>query len=559
VAGALLVVAAASLSGEAIERALLGEAWGRLAWGPSLFRALLALHGAGLIAFGLLPTRRPTARPGGAGWQPIGPVAWGALSALTAIALVLRLWSLNSGLWFDEVLTLLDFARPSAGVILTSFPSQNQHMLYSLLAHACLTLFGESAWALRLPAVVFGIGSIWALFFLGRRLLGTTPALLACALMTASYHHIWFSQNARGYTGLLFSATLATWLWLEALDRQAWPWWIAYALALWVGFAVHVTTAFVAASHALVYLALRVNPRLGARPGHTANPETEAGWKPLAAWTLCGTLTLQLYALALPEFLRSAVHEVSLPSEWLNPLWVVREFGRALTMAWFGPVALVLGVAFIGAGYLSIARRDWRAALIMVLPAVLGGGSMLALAHNLWPRFFFFSMGFGLLVVIAGAFTAARVFGAARARPMGVAFASLMILASAATVPRCYSLPKQDFAGAREFVNRARGSGDPVVAVGLAGRAYHEYFAPRWPAPQNEAELAASLKSAARAWLVYTLPIELEAYHPEIWRVVESDFEVVRVFHGTLGGGEVYVCRERAAATEARARLVSNP
>jgi hypothetical protein len=458
------------------------------------------------------------------------------------------LWHLNSCLWFDEVLTLLDFARPSAAAILTSFPSQNQHMLYSLLAHGCIVLFGESAWAMRLPAVFFGIASLWALFFLGRRLLGTTPALLACALMAVSYHHIWFSQNARGYTGLLFSATLATWLWLEALDRQAWPWWIAYALALWIGFSVHMTIAFVAAAHALVYFALRMNPRRGARTGHTRNPETEAGWKPLAAWALCGTLTLQVYALALPEFLRSAVGEVSLPSEWLNPLWVVREFVRAFTMAWLGPVAVLVGVVLIGAGYLGIFRRDWRAALLMVLPAILGGGTMLALAHNLWPRFFFFSMSFGVLVVIAGAFAVARMFGSERSRPLGVALASLMIVASAATVPRCYALPKQDFTGARDFVERERSAGDPVVAVGLAGRAYHDYFAPGWAAPQSESELDAARKSASSTWLVYTLPIELKAYHPEIWKVVERDFEVVRVFYGTLGGGEVYVCRERAAA-----------
>ena len=63
-----------------------------------------------------------------------------------------------------------------------------------------------------------------------------------------------------------------------------------------------------------------------------------------------------------------------------------------------------------------------------------------------------------------------------------------MILASAATVPRCYALPKQDFAGARDFVEHARGAAEPVVAVGLAGRAYHEYFAPKWSAPATKPE-----------------------------------------------------------------------
>ena len=55
----------------------------------------------------------------------------------------------------------------SFGADLSTFSEQNQHFLYTLLAHAPSVLFGESAWALRLPAVFFGIGSIWALYALG--------------------------------------------------------------------------------------------------------------------------------------------------------------------------------------------------------------------------------------------------------------------------------------------------------------------------------------------------------------------------------------------------------
>ena len=42
------------------ERALLGAADGSLAWGPALFRILLVVHGATLIAFALRPRKRPS-------------------------------------------------------------------------------------------------------------------------------------------------------------------------------------------------------------------------------------------------------------------------------------------------------------------------------------------------------------------------------------------------------------------------------------------------------------------------------------------------------------------
>jgi hypothetical protein len=41
------------------------------------------------------------------------------------------------------------------------------------------------------------------------------------------------------------------------------------------------------------------------------------------------------------------------------------------------------------------------------------------------------------------------------------------------------------------------------------------------------------------------LPVEVKAYRPGIWQIVEKEFEVVKIFPGTLGGGEVYVCRQR--------------
>ena len=67
-------------------------------------------------------------------------------------------------------------------------------MLYTLLAQACTAMFGESAWSLRLPAAVLGVGGIWALFVFANQITNAREALASCALLTVSYHHIWFSS-----------------------------------------------------------------------------------------------------------------------------------------------------------------------------------------------------------------------------------------------------------------------------------------------------------------------------------------------------------------------------
>jgi hypothetical protein len=120
-----------------------------------------------------------------------------------------------------------------------------------------------------------------------------------------------------------------------------------------------------------------------------------------------------------------------------------------------------------------------------------------------------------------------------------------MILASAVTVPRNYAYPKQDYTGARDYVESHRGPNDVVVAVGLAGVAYERYYAPAWSVAQTEAELELVRRGGGNTWLVYTLPVEVKAYRPGVWQTIQSDFTIVKVFPGTLGGGEVVVCRQR--------------
>src|SRR5204863_2636238 len=172
------------------------------------------------------------------------------------------------------------------------------------------------------------------------------------------------------------------------------------------------------------------------------------------------------------------------------------------------------------------------------------------LGHNLWPRFFFFSMGFALLIAVHGAVELPRVLSHIPmlrghcATGAGYALAGLMIVVSTTTVPRCYTLPKQDFTGARAYVESEFRAGDAIAVAGLAQHAYARYYAPSWKVVSTPEELAALRANASRTFLVYTLPIEMRAAHAELWHTIEADFQTERIFRGTLGGGEVYVCRD---------------
>ncbi len=54
------------------------------------------------------------------------------LATILFTAFVLRLYGLNNGLWYDEIMTYVNYANTPFGEIITTFHSQNNHMLYSL-------------------------------------------------------------------------------------------------------------------------------------------------------------------------------------------------------------------------------------------------------------------------------------------------------------------------------------------------------------------------------------------------------------------------------------------
>ncbi|HUU35417.1 MAG TPA: glycosyltransferase family 39 protein, partial [Vicinamibacterales bacterium] len=183
--------------------------------------------------------------------EPAAPAWTIALGAVLALAAGLRLPGLDAQLWFDEIATLVISIRQPLAAILTEFPGVNQHPLYSVLAHGAVGAWGESPWVVRLPAMVFGVVAVWTVWDLGRTVLTRTEAIVAALLVATSSHHIWFSQNARGYT-MLASFTLVT---TTALLRIAMTGerrhYVLYAVAAVAGVYTHLTMAFVLAAHVL--------------------------------------------------------------------------------------------------------------------------------------------------------------------------------------------------------------------------------------------------------------------------------------------------------------------
>lgn len=474
------------------------------------------------------------------------------LAAILALAAAARIIGLDAALWYDEIFTLTHYVRAPLGQVLTDFSSLNNHMFYSLQAKAAVALLGESAWALRLPAMLFGLASLVILWRLAREAAGRIPTLFALLLLAISYHHVWFSQNARGYTGILFWTSLATLLLIEGLKRPGWRVSTGYGLCVAAGMYTHLSAGFFFASHALVYGAAWLARRANAmKPypglGHIA---------PVYGFALGGGLTGLLHLPLFTQVL-AAMNKVSegksssSMAEWVNPLRAIQEIADSLSaLGPLAPVALGGALFVLATGVIVLWRRAPLFVAIYMLSIPLALALLLLLDFRIWPRYFFVDIGFVFLCVAAGAHWLCGWAARLLRRP-GLEtplFVTGVLVASAASLVllvRNYQHPKQDFDGALRLIAARREAGDIAASLGLAAEPIHSYLAPDWPVAKSEAELAALEARAKHVWIVTAFDDHVAAGQEGALARISERYVLAGELEGTLGGGTVKVYRSR--------------
>jgi uncharacterized membrane protein len=466
------------------------------------------------------------------------------LAGLTALAAALRLYRLDTNLWYDEIVTLLIGVRPPLSDILTHFPGNNHHPLYSVLAHVSVQALGESPWTMRLPSAIFGIAAIPALYVLGTLVTTRLESLMAASILTVSYHHIWFSQNARGYTLLLFFVLVSTTFLLRWLARGRASDLVLYVVTTALGAYTHLTMVLVAITHAGVTAWELIVRRHPVRGDLTRAATAFAG---------AGLLTIALYAPMLVDVQAFFTTERAAANEVATPLWALVEALRGLRIG-FGTVwGLTFGALIFGAGVWDYFKRNSAALFLFLLPVPVTLVLAVAMGRPIFPRFVLFAMGFVLLITVrgasvAGTWVARQVHTRISPEAMGTATAGVLTLAIVAvsirSLPYGYRFPKQDYEQAVAFVENSAKGGDLVAVVGVTGSIpIRDYLGKPWPRIDQGRDLF-DLRSRGRdVWVLFTFPAYTELNEPALWAMLKGECVEVAQFEGTIAGGAVVVSR----------------
>ena len=434
-----------------------------------------------------MPSGVPPAPAPDAGTERLATwLGWGAI--LLALLRFLRLG--DWGLWIDEAHTLHDSLRVfDAG-------SRSYPLGYMVVRAAVFLRGGAIDEAtLRVAPALLGALSIplcaWAL----RPGIGRLGANAAAFLMGASSWHLYWSQNARGYSLALLLSVLGLGLWLRGLVGGR-------GVMLIGGLAVAAASAFAHPSGALLLPGLVLAPLMlvGLRiPGLPRPPVA-----PLLTIAIVGAVAL---------------------SSWAHGVWSVHETVKAgvswahliRTCGWYmGPLTLLAA----GLGTLQTLRERRPAALALALVGVPAGA--LALCASLVTV-----VSAQYVFVVLPLVLALAAWPLARLRPVArtawLALLALPALADSALYMTVRHGDRPRWREAYAWVNEQRAEDDLVLGMHAPVGEY--YLLPGKTdlrshegllrlTEETVGELDLWLRRGRRAWLVVN-PEDLMAWTPD--------------------------------------------
>jgi hypothetical protein len=168
----------------------------------------------------------------------------------------------------------------------------------------------------------------------------------------------------------------------------------------------------------------------------------------------------------------------------------------------------------------------------------------------MYPRFYFYLIGFAVLILVRGVFVIPQWIAARstrfdpRLRPwLTAVLVGVLLAGSAFSLVRNYRYPKQDYEGAIQFVDAQTKDGELVVTAGAAAVPLLQYYAKPWENVETVERLQELCRQGREVWIVYTFPQYLAAWRPPLMETIRNRFTIIRVFPGTLGEGAVFVAR----------------
>lgn len=123
------------------------------------------------------------------------------LLLLLFFGFILRIHNLGkNSFWYDEIVHLKVSQYNVIDLLTAKKFDFGDPPLYFVILHYWIKIFGTSEFSVRFPSLIFGVASVFFIYFLGKKLFNKEVGLVSALLMSISPLLIYYSQETRQVT-----------------------------------------------------------------------------------------------------------------------------------------------------------------------------------------------------------------------------------------------------------------------------------------------------------------------------------------------------------------------
>jgi 4-amino-4-deoxy-L-arabinose transferase-like glycosyltransferase len=162
------------------------------------------------------------------------------LLILTIIGAVFRFYNLGfNSIWLDEAVTYVHSLTLSGIFDYTNSVDYFNPPLFPLFEFVMIQTTGASEWGLRFFPALFGILTIPAAYLMGKEFHNKYTGLVTAIIFAFSPFLIYYSQEARAFSMLLFFCTILMYVFLKAMKSNLRNDWLVFGVVSAIVFATH--------------------------------------------------------------------------------------------------------------------------------------------------------------------------------------------------------------------------------------------------------------------------------------------------------------------------------
>lgn len=372
------------------------------------------------------------------------------LISLTLIGAILRFYNLGyNSLWLDEATTYNIAVKSIPDIWQVTTAGEFNPPLFYWTEHIML-LLGNSEVVLRIIPALLGVLTIPLIYLVGKEFMDRNTGIIAAAAFAFSPFLLFYSQEARAYSMMLFFVTISMVFYLRALKNNDLMNWALFgilsALAFWSHF-----YALVIIGALIVYALYELLPKI---------KSSLSAAKPLAA--ACGIFGIICLPLILVTIQLFAKRTASAPTYGIQgPGLIIATFAQISGSEVAMYLLLILFIAGIVQAFLLDKNKGIFILTLTVLTFVIS--NFLSYRIPMQPRYLIF---LAIIFFITIALSYRLLSDHIDCRGVVYGFLVLMVVVNAPMLVNYYSgYSKEDWRGFSSNLQQLTHKGDFIVVV----------------------------------------------------------------------------------------------